>query len=342
MSLAEDDRHDTTHHLTHYSTMPPSIPRAPLRSLTSRIPPTTSSVPAALRTFSTTSPRPDVDIPPESPRFINLPNPPQSSERKLPPVKGVLPVPREIFHRRNNGGHKVQPGFVDQTVPRSRAEQAGEAPRSDKAAWKRLMADSRRQALGAGISSLWERKQTREGRAKDRAEQHRLRNLMAANAPERLDDVYTRGTVTQHTLETRVIRDPLYQERQLESQARTAALQQARSEARKDALQRLYVEAGNFIVSEDELSKKVDAIFTPDYFKTYGKQFAIPDAENVWDAHGPPITVKSMFASLKGTSTVAIDYYRSEADETTLRQRTVAGELTGGAMSAGSASKRDR
>ncbi|KUI58711.1 hypothetical protein VP1G_05944 [Cytospora mali] len=322
--------------------MPPSIPRAPLRSLTSSIPSTTSSISTTLRTFATTAPRLEVDIPPESPRFINLPDPPQSSERKLPPVKGVLPVPREIFHRRNNGSHKVQPGFVDQTVPKSKAELAGEEPRSEKAAWKRLMAESRRQALGAGISTLWERKQTREARAKDRAEKHRLRNLMAANAPERLDDVYTRGTVTQHTLKTKVIRDPLYKERQLESQARTAALQQARSETRKDALQRLYVEAGNFIVSEDELSKKVEEIFTADYFKTYGKQFAIHDAENVWDAHGPPITVKSMFASMKGTSTVAIDYYKSEADETTLRQRTVAGELTGGAMSAGPGSRRDR
>lgn len=321
--------------------MPPSIPRAPLRSLTSSIPSTVSSVSAAtLRTFSTTASRLEVDIPPESPRFINLPDPPQSSERKLPPVKGVLPVPREIFHRRNNGSHKVQPGFVDQTVPKSRAELAGEAPRSEKAAWKRLMAESRRQALGAGISSLWERKQTREARAKGRAESHRERNLMAANAPERLDDVYTRGTVMQHTLETRVIRDPLYKERQLESQARTAALQQTRSEARKDAVQRLYVEAGSFIVSEEELSKKIDDIFTPDHFKTHGKQFAIPDAENVWDAHGPPITIKSMFASMKGTSTVAIDYYKSEASETTLRQRVVAGELTGGAMSA--PSKRDR
>lgn len=309
--------------------MPPSIPRAPLRSLTSSIPSA-----AALRTFSTTAPHLDVDIPPESPRFINLPDPPQSSERKLPPVRGVMPVPREIFHRRNNGAHKVQPGFVDQTVPRSQAELAGEAPRSERAAWKRLMAESRRQALGAGISSLWERKQTREARAKGRAESHRLRNLMAANAPERLDDVYTRGTVTQHTLETRVIRDPLYKERKLESQVRTASLQQARSEARKDALQRLYVEAGRFIVSEDQLNKKIDEIFTPDYFKIGGKQFSLPDAENVWDAQGPPITVKSMFAGLKGTSTAAIDYYRSEAEETTLRQRIVSGELTGGAMSA--------
>lgn len=315
--------------------MPPSLPRAPLRQLSSSIPS------AALRTFSTTAPRLEVDIPPESPRFINLPDPPQSSEEKRPPVKGVLPVPREIFHRRNNGSHKVQPGFVDQTVPKSKAELAGEAPRSEKAAWKRLMAESRRQALSAGISSLWQRKQTRESRAKGRAEQHRLRNLMAANAPEGLDDVYTRGTITQHTLETKVIRDPEYNERQLESKARTEAMYQAKSEARKDALQRLYVEAGSFIVSEDELSKKVEEVFSENYFKAYGKQFAIPDAENVWDAHGPPITVRSMFASLKGTSTVAIDYHRSEASETSLRQRTVAGELTGGAMSAAASSKRN-
>ena len=39
-------------------------------------------------------------------------------------------------------------------------------------------------------------KNAREGRAKQRAESHRQRNLAAANAPEGLDDVFTRGTVT--------------------------------------------------------------------------------------------------------------------------------------------------
>lgn len=321
--------------------MAPTLPRAPLRSLSSTILPSATSAPStAFRTFSTTASRLEVDIPPESPRFINLPELPQSSEDKLPPVKGVLPVPREIFHRRNNGSHKIQADFVGQTAPRSRAEEAGEAPKSDRAAWKRALAESRRKALAAGIDKLWARKNTREGRAKQRAESHRRRNLAAANAPEGLDDVFTRGTVTQATLDTRVVRDPHYRERQLESQARTEALQRDRSEARKDAIQRLYVEAGSFIVSEDDLAKKVDEVFSEEYFKQAGRWQGKYDSENIWDAHGPPVPVRAMFASMKGTSTKVVEGYQTPVSFTTQRQKIVSGELTGGAVSAGDGKKR--
>lgn len=324
--------------------MAPTLPRAPLRSLSSTILPSGTSTPSttstAFRTFSTTASRLEVDIPPESPRFINLPELPQSSEDKLPPVKGVLPVPREIFHRRNNGSHKIQAGFVDETAPRSRAEAAGEAPKSDRAAWKRALAESRRKALAAGIDRLWARKNTREGRAKQRAESHRQRNLGAANAPEGLDDVFTRGTVTQATLDTRVIRDPEYKERQLESQARTAQLQRDRSEARKDAIQRLYVEAGSFIVSEDELAKRVEHIFSENFWQGRGL-WQGKTAENVWDANGQPIPVRAMFAGLKGTSYKAVEKYESTVSFTTQRQKMISGELTGGAVSTGGDKKRD-
>lgn len=325
--------------------MAPTLPRAPLRSLSSTILPsatsTQSTTPTAFRTFSTTASRLEVDIPPESPRFINLPELPQSSEVKLPPVKGVLPVPREIFHRRNNGSHKIQAGFVDETAPRSRAEAAGEAPRSDRAAWKRALAESRRKALAAGIDKLWARKNAREGRAKQRAESHRQRNLAAANAPEGLDDVFTRGTVTAATLDTRVVRDPNYRERQLESQARTAALQGERAEARKDAIQRLYVEAGSFIVTEDELAKRVDEVFADDHFKKSGRWQGKYNSVNVWDAYGAPVPVRAMFAAMKGTSNRALDKYETAVSFTTQRQKMVAGELTGGAVSAGGDKKRD-
>ncbi|KAI3396704.1 hypothetical protein diail_11731 [Diaporthe ilicicola] len=320
--------------------MAPTIPRAPLRALSSSILPCATSIPSttstAFRTFTTTASRLEVEIPPESPRFINLPDLPQSSEHKLPPVKGVLPVPRQIFHRRNNGSHKIQAGFVDETAPRSKAEAAGEAARSDKAAWKRALAESRRQALAAGIERLWERKNTREGREKRRAEAHRRRNLAAADAPEGLDDVFTRGTVTQATLDTRVVRDPLYKERQLESQAKTAALAGERSEARKNAIQRLYVEAGNFIVNEDELAKKVDDVFAEDYFKKKAQWKGKYDSQNIWDASGLPTPVKSMFASLKGTSNQVLKSYRTEVSSTARRQQIVSGELTGAAVSEGS------
>lgn len=318
-------------HNTQPAKMPPPIPRAPLRSLNST---KLASSPAATRLFGTTAPlRDDVVVPPESPRFITLPDMPQNDETKRPPVRGYLPVPRELFTKRAHARHKLSGSFVEDTAPRSAAEQAGEPPKSEKDAWRRLMAESRRQALGSGIDSLWRRKVRREATAKARADAHGARNLAAARAPERLDETYTRGTITAATLSTAVPRDPLYAERQRESAARTAALLQAKAEARKDAVQRLYVEANQFIVTEEELAAKVDELFVEQHFLTHGQGRGRQGAENAWHGYGRPITVKDMFAEMKGTRRETANWYKQDETKTAQRQKIVAGELTGGALS---------
>lgn len=272
-------------------------------------------------------------IPPESPKFFSLPDLPQSDETRPPRVKGRLPVPRQIFTKRAHGAHKISPDFVNDTAPLSRSEATGEPPKSDKDAWKRLMAQSRRTALGEGVTSLWRRKLVRDRKAKAKSTANAKRNRDAGFAPERLDDVYTRGTVTQATLETKVVRDPDYVERQHESAARTVALQAAKSEARKDALQRLYVEASQFIVTEADLAARVDAVFTEGYFTERGKIRGDMFAENWWASEGNPITVKQRLAELKGNVRGMMEAYRPKSDKTTKRQKIIAGELTGGALS---------
>ncbi|KAF3764356.1 hypothetical protein M406DRAFT_291411 [Cryphonectria parasitica EP155] len=315
--------------------MPPPIRRAPLRSLA--VPVLARSATAAARPFSSTTANPsDIPIPPESPRFIPLPDLPQSDETKKPIIKGRLPIPREIFTKRAHKDHKLSPTFVRDTAPHSKAERRGEPPRSERDAWKRLMAESRRQALGSGIGNLWKRKVKRETKAKARADAHAQRNLDDKRAPERPDEVFTRGTIPQATLDTSVIRDPMYATRQRESAQRTAALQAAKSEARKDAIQRLYVEASDFIVTEEELAKKVDEIFSEEHFTKAGTARGIYwGAENMWEAYGSPTTVRQMFADMRGTSTHVTKAYDTSFNKTVQRQKVVAGELTGGALSVG-------
>lgn len=333
------------------SIMPPSIPAAPWRSLsstTTRLPSTktltntatttttiTTTTSSLLRGFSTTPARRDVEIPPDSPRFLPLPDLPQSSEAKRPFVKGHLPVPREIFTRRAKMAHKLQPTFVADTAPRSRAEQAGLPPKSDKDAWKRLMAASRRDALASGLATLWRRKRTREARARGRADARQADHLAAKFAPDRPDEVYTRGTVTRATLDTRVVRDPAYEAKQLASRARTAALAASRAEARKDAVQRLYVEAGRFILTEEELTARVEELFSSDHFPKLGKQQsqAYWGAANIWEACGRPLRTSDMFSDTKNPGQRTDQYSKSAAKKTLHRQRIVAGELTGGALS---------
>lgn len=272
-------------------------------------------------------------IPPESPKFFSLPDLPQSDETKPPPIKGRLPVPRQIFTKRAHGAHKVSPDFVSDTAPYSRAESTGEPPKSDKDAWKRLMAQSRRTALGEGVTNLWRRKLARDKKAQTKSAANAKRNRDAGFAPDRLDDLYTRGTVTQATLETKVVRDPEYVERQRESAARTAAIQAAKSEARKDAIQRLYVEASQFILTEADLAARVDTLFSEDYFSKAGKSRGDPSAENWWAALGTPVTVKQKLAELQGNTRAMTEAYKPRSEKTAERQKIVAGELTGGALS---------
>lgn len=249
-------------------------------------------------------------------------------------IKGHLPVPREIFTRRANAAHKLQPSFVEDTAPRSKAEIAGLPPKSDKDTWKRMMAESRRQALQSGVSSLWRRKQRRDVRAKTRADAKKAQHLEDQKRPDRLDDVYTRGTVTQATLNTTVIRDPEYETKQLESQQRTAARLQAQSDARKDALQRLYVEAGRFILTEQELAARVEKLFAPDYFATLGKLNSQVwwGAANIWEASGRPLKMAEMFDTTTDAGQRTTQYNKSGARKTEQRQKLVASELTGGAL----------
>lgn len=317
--------------------MPPPIPRASLRSLAGSSG-SCSKLPTTTRPFTTTAllRSDDILVPPESPRFITLPDMPQNDETKRPPVRGHLPVPRDLFTRRAHGRHKVSGTFVADTAPRSAAEQRGDPPRSEKDAWRRLMAESRRQALGAGIDSLWRRKVTREVRAKARADAHGARNLAAARAPERDDEIFTRGTVTAATLNTAVPRDPLYAERQRASAERTAALQQARAEARKDAIQRLYVQASGFIVTEQELTAKVDELFHERYFDSAGLGRGRTTAENMWQAHGKPVTVRDIFLEMTGESRTTLASFNTDDNKTAQRQKIVTGELTGGALSVNS------
>lgn len=319
--------------------MPPSIPAAPWRSLssTARLPSTTTTSTATaslLRSFSTTATRQEIVIPPASPKYIPLPNLPQSNEDKRPVVRGHLPVPREIFTRRTNAAHKLQPTFVEDTLPRSKREQAGLPPKSDKDTWKRTMADSRREALQSGITSLWQRKHRRELRAKTRADAKKAQYLADLQRPDRLDDVYTRGTVTQATLNAAVIRDPEYETKQLASQQRTVARMQAQSEARKDAVQRLYVEAGRFILTEQELADKVEKLFSPNYFVKLGKDNSKVwwGAANIWEASGRPLKMSEMFGHTTDAGQRTTQYNKSGARKTEQRQKIVASELTGGAF----------
>lgn len=267
-------------------------------------------------------------VPPESPRYIAIPEPPQSAEPKLPPIKGHLPVPRDMFPKRE-GNRKVKPDYIAAATLVSKAELAGEAPKSEQEARHRVMAAARRSAFASGIKGLYVRKTQREQRIHARSERRRKANLAAATAPERLDDVLTRPTVRAATaVETTVAPDPNRFAKAEAARAAHAQQQELKAEARRDALAQLYVTAQNFIIDEAELESRVEAIFTADYHK-YG---STDRGQSVWDTHRAPISVAEMQAEMTGSSSKMTEAKAAPVIKTTKRQKAVAEELTGGKL----------
>ncbi|KAK0624618.1 hypothetical protein B0T17DRAFT_590492 [Bombardia bombarda] len=272
--------------------------------------------------------------PPASPKFIKVPEPPQSSDVKLTPIKGHLPVPRQIFTKRE-GNKKVKPGYLERILPLSDAEKAGQPPVSENEARHRRLAESRRQSLAAGLQGLWLRKKQQDHELVVRSTARFEANLAAATAPEGLDDVLTRPTVSAHTATTTTVRlRPGRIQRAQNKREKHAALLQRKAEERQDALGQLYVKANQFIVDEAALEQEVDKIFTERSHNQGTVDEASPGSggKSIWDSQGVPAAVLGAKTEMTGRSATIYNQKKSEDLASTPRQMSVAEELTGGRL----------
>lgn len=282
-------------------------------------------------------PAPRLSIPPESPLFINVPNPPQDqsieARRELKPVKGHLPLPRTVFRKRD--AHiKSTPAFVARTAPAPTSAPSQRPAGSEIQGWKRRMAAMRRSNLGSGLRDLWQRKTQLDARRAADRRQKLAANRAAALAPERDDDVLTRGTISAKTLLTTVQPDPLRVERSLAARERTAALAAERAERRRDALQELYISArlGPFVVDEAGLGAAVEREFGEDSHRFRGKGASGMPVASIWDLEGLPPTVADMLREVSGRNTHVVQDHSTQKSKTEKRQKQVAEELTGGKL----------
>ncbi len=289
-------------------------------------------------------------IPPESPLFINVPNPPQDQSieaaRELKPVKGHLPVPRAVFRQRD--GHlKSTAEFLARSAPEPGPGSAGTAGAGlEIQEWKRRMAAARRASMASGLRGLWERKTLRDERRTRERTRRLAENRAAATAPEREDERLTRASVNARTLDCVVRPDPLRLERAEESRRRTAAVLAERSERRRDAVQELYMSARRgFIVDEAGLEAAVEREFgdgggasgasggdgsTGDRYR--GRSPSNQPITSIWDLEGSPDTVADMLREVSGRDGRVVVDLPSQKTKTEKRQKRVAEELTGGKM----------
>ncbi|KAK0735052.1 hypothetical protein B0T26DRAFT_634897 [Lasiosphaeria miniovina] len=297
---------------------------------------------AAIRAREAFAPSTAVSIqnifPPESPKHIAVREPPQSIITKLAPIRGHLPIPRDIFEKRGweekifvhrKRAPEIDRKYIKRATPLSLAEKAGKPPVSFEEEQHRRLAALRRKALGVGLGGLLKRKQKFDNVHEARSKKNYERNLNAANAPEQLDEVMTRSTVRASTASmTAVLPDPNRFEVARLAREKHAALTQLKSEARRDALAQLYAAAGDFIVDEEDLERRVEEVFKETSFDIG----SIEHGRSIWDVEGPPLNATNLRKDLYGTATNSSATMAPTGDKTTGLQRKVAEELIGGKL----------
>jgi hypothetical protein len=261
-------------------------------------------------------------IGPENPRFIEIPQSaqPQATPRKE--IKGVLPVPRNIF--RKSPIPKTSEEYFAATIPRAKINKR---PQDDHVAWKRKMAAARRQNLREGLAALHARKIRTDRQVLHRSAYKKKLREERFNAPQREDERLTNPTITEAMSQLQVghVKDAGREGRIEKMKARVAAKEAIREDARKSALHTLYMHARSFLTTEKQLDARIEEIFVP-------KPFHGSVSNNIWEARGPPPTVQVMLDDINKRQKNVIGKYTGPAMITGQRMKKIGEELTGGKM----------
>lgn len=213
-------------------------------------------------------------------------------------------------------------------MPKSAAVLAEEKTKSVKDFLRRSMAEARRKSLAEGLQGLWQRKVKRDQKQAKEAKARFMANKRAAQAPERLDEVFTRATIRESTAkDTFVPVDPEAFAKAEVARIKHAEREAMKSEARRDALVQLYVASKHFIVDEKELEEHVNKHFT----EKIHNAGLWESGRSIWDSQKNPISMKELRSEVSGFND-RVTATTSAAVKTTVRQKNVAEELTGGKL----------
>ncbi|KAL2427256.1 hypothetical protein ABEF95_010730 [Exophiala dermatitidis] len=217
--------------------------------------------PSQARTFTTTSSR--RYIPPESPVFVDVPEPHQSLRERPAPVKGILPVPRELFpaRRPDKPGKEYLANVTRDPLPKNVLP---EEKLSEVGKYRRRMAELRKLYLRESLQKLYQRKKAIDSHIAQRSAMKRQETARLTAQPEREDERLTKVSVPsamkpQKMLQLSVEEElAIYNERKAAHEARLAA----KHEDRLDRLHALYMNARSFITTKEQLAKAIDETFT--------------------------------------------------------------------------------
>jgi hypothetical protein len=212
------------------------------------------------RTFSTSLLR--AYIPPESPGFIDVPEPHQPVRDPKPIVKGILPVPRELFpgRRPDKPGKEYLAQVTRDPLPHNVPD-----PKdlTEVGRYKLRMAETRKSHLREGLAELHARKVAIDTRIAQRSDHKRKERTRLLEQPEREDARLTNNSVPSamrpqkpHALSPEQ-ELAIYNARKAAHEARLAE----KHEDRLDRLHTLYMNARTFITDKDQLAEAIEASF---------------------------------------------------------------------------------
>lgn len=303
-------------------------------------------------TTTAATPRSTFSVPPESPAYIKIPLAPQPQARRKPEVKGVLPVPRDIFPP--NSKDKTSSEYLAATAPTPRSTKTftpvSSPDVSDLAEWtaaiktrttapsrsvesqnyvdwKARQAVLRRRNLREGLVELYKRKQSINRQSAARAAFRQSEHERKIQAAERDDESYTNSSIVSNLKVGKLgaLGDPQREERVAQRKARFEAHKQVKKEERQYTLHSLYMNARTFIVDEAALDAHLNDVFNDAFYTQH------PD-RSIWDREKLPDTVRSLLQAKNRSGHRAIISNAGYAQTTNQRVKRIAEELTGGKM----------
>lgn len=275
-------------------------------------------------------------IPPESPNFVDVPTSFQPDLYVPRRLKGKLPVPRELFPVQRPD--KPSPQYIENVTPDMKPENMTPASRQTPLGQHRSrMSSLRKQHLRSSLVDLHARKQyiIRQIDARSTAkleESERLRH-QPIREDERLTNVSTPTAMLPR-------KTTLYTEENAEAiwnskQENVLRQQDKRDSMNSYALHSLYMNARNFVTTEEQLLAEIEKKFLPGGRNAEFRRSDFAETgDNIW-VKGVPSTVKDLISESSSQtprngqppppSDVKTKYRKDQE-----RMQRIAEELTGG------------
>lgn len=281
------------------------------------------------RAFTTSAVRAAVG--PEHPRYIDFPEPPQQNAPQSKWMKGILPVPRDVFTGKGSRGLDNDEVLESSTKT---AERHGDAHAGSREAWKIKMAEQRKRNLKEGVRELKSRQIRTKRRLETSQAQKYREHEEAVSRPEREDERLTAPSngLDLDALYHGSVPDPSRELRLASKRARQATFEADRTADRLDSVHTLYSHARKFIVTPQQLDTAVDDAFgTNENPTTFGPGHG-EEGTSVW-ADGKPHSVQDMLNSAnRARSQKALANTGGYIAINQERVQRIAEALTGGKM----------